>query len=164
MLTEAEDEEVAFCLDECLPYIVARALSLVGYHVEDHDSLGLIGRRDEFIIPWLSQRGYVWITADEAARKQHAHLMVQNQLSVVWVRGMNRKSSAGTRLSTRGLHRVITVRIDDIATKVSEADGPRHFALGMSGKRVTLERLQEQRIRAHAPLPLSRRARRRRRR
>lgn len=40
---------------------------------------------DEKIIPWCARENRVWITADEAARRQHEFALKQHQVSVLWV-------------------------------------------------------------------------------
>lgn len=56
-----------FFHDECLPKAVGRALALVEHPIDTPADLNLAGARDEVLIPWMAERGYVWITKDEAA-------------------------------------------------------------------------------------------------
>ena len=158
-----QPEEARFYLDECLPLVVAQALRLVGYQITDHRREQKTGWGDEELVPWLAQNGYIWITKDHDAKKAHADAIRRNLLSVVWVRGMDRESPDGRRINTRMLHRMLTNRLDKVSDQLRAAQGPRHFELRMGGNNPRLDRVDEGELRAGAPLPTRRKARRRRR-
>ena len=152
-----------FYLDECLPYAVAEALRMVGYEITDHRREQMTGWADELLIPWLGENGYVWITKDHDAKKVHSDQIRRSLLNVVWIKGADRGTRSNQRMNTKMLHRMLTNRLDDIASKIAEALGPRHFVLSVNGDRVRLERVQEDSIRVGARLRTTRQARRRRR-
>lgn len=64
---------------------------MVEHPVDTPDDFDLTGAKDEVLIPWMAERGYVWITKDETARRQHGSLLSIHRLSVVWVRGLDRQ-------------------------------------------------------------------------
>ena len=86
-----------FLLDQCLSYRIAREVTRVtGFpitSVKDEwpdSNLDVNPPGDWEIIPHLGakagHRG-VWITADWGALRQHSQLIVNNRISVLWLRG-----------------------------------------------------------------------------
>jgi PIN like domain len=117
-----------FFLDEGLPSAVARALSLVGHPITSCEEQGQRGTKDELLIPWLADQGYIWLTRDDAARKAHGAALRRYQLSVVWVRGLDRSKNS---ISAIDLHLMLTVKLEQISEKVVAARGPVWFLLSM---------------------------------
>ena len=152
-----------FYLDECLPYVVAEALRMVGYEITDHKREQKSGLDDENLIRWLGQNHYIWITKHHVAKRHHAEDIRRYLLRVVWVRGLDRKACHDGVVSSRMLHRMLTDRLDDVASKIATAKGPRYFVLSMKGNRVRLDQVLEESVRADAPLRTVRQKRRRRR-
>lgn len=68
---------------------MAEALRLAGWDVQSvHEAFNCKATDrvpDEVIIPWCSQHDRVWITADEAARREHEIALKQQLVSVLWV-------------------------------------------------------------------------------
>jgi len=135
----ARPDAPRFYLDEGLPYAVAEALELVGHPITSARAESRLGELDERLIPWLADQGYVWITKDDAARTQHRSILEQHRLSVVWIRGLDRRKN---RIDAKELHLMLTVKLDQIADAVRQARGPRWFLLYLdSGNRPTLQPL-----------------------
>ena len=151
-------EETAFHLDECLPPAVAKALRLVAYNISDATPAKVRGWDDEDLIPWLSQNKRVWITKDHEAKNAHMESIVKNRISVVWIRGMDRKPSNKNRVGVRELHRMITDRIEAIGSEISSAKSPRYFSLSIRSDVPQLKRLPESRVFSRSS-PLRQRAR-----
>ena len=122
----ARPDEPRFYLDECLPHVVADALASVGHPITSAHEQQQIWTLDVQLIPWLVQQGYVWITKDDAAPTEHSSALRQRRLSVVWIRGLDRRRN---RIDARELHLILTVKLDQIAEAVRQARGPRWFLL-----------------------------------
>ena len=80
-----------FLLDESLDPNVARALATVGYDITDVRTAfdpQRSGRRvlDPEIISWCSERGSIWIHADDRARRQHSKLLQTSGIRTLWIR------------------------------------------------------------------------------
>ena len=139
-------EETAFHLDECLPPAVAGALRLVGYDISDPIAARVKGWGDEELIPWLSESNRVWITKDHDAKNAHMDSIIKNRISVVWVRGMDRKPSNKNKVGIRELHRMITDRIESIGYEISTAKTPRYYSLSIRSGIPQLKRLPESKV------------------
>lgn len=105
---------------------MGRARALVDHPIDTPDDFGLAGAKDEVLIPWMAERGYVWITKDEAARRQHGSLLSKNHLSVVWGRGLDRQKSG---ITAKQLHLMLTVKLADIQEHIERGRGPLWFLL-----------------------------------
>lgn len=136
---------VEFYLDENLPKQVADALRVVGYPITHPDLHSLRGAKDEILIPWMSENGYVWITKDDAAKKAHAELMRKHGLSVLWIRGVERRKN---RINSYDLHRMLTDKLLAAATAVGSARGPVHQMTYLSGDRPALKRVDAMQLSA----------------
>jgi predicted nuclease of predicted toxin-antitoxin system len=145
-------KDALFFLDECLPAQVGEALALVEHPITTPDIEGNRGTPDEELIPWMARERLVWITKDFDAQKRHLAAILRYQISVVWIRGLER---ARNRLSIRQLHLMLTVKLPEIESIVRDARGPHHFEIHLSGahpvlrpyKRDELERRQRERRR-----------------
>ena len=151
-------ESVRFFLDEGLPEQVADALSLIGYPITGAVQQGKRGVKDKVLIPWLADEGYVWITKDDEAKRDHLDQILKSRISSVWVRGIDRKKN---KIDPLELHLMLTTKLRRIAMEVDKAKGPRHFELHIKGgetpvlgpldaetlrrKRTTKERRRERR-------------------
>lgn len=149
-------EETAFHLDECLPPAVARALRLVGHNISDAFSAEVNGWDDEELIPWLSENNRVWITKDHDAKIAHMESIINNRISVVWIRGMDRKPSNKNRVGTRELHRMITDRIERIGNEVMSARSPRYYLLSIRSGIPQLKHLPESKVFSRSPRRIQR--------
>ena len=72
--------------------------------------------------------------------------IVTNRISVVWIRGMDRKPSNKNRVGIRELHRMITDRIEAIGNEISSAKSPRFFSLSIRSGIPQLKRLTESKV------------------
>jgi hypothetical protein len=139
----ARPEGVRFYLDEGLAHQVGEALALVGKE----------GVKDPQLIPWLAEQGYVWITKDDEAKREHRDEIVKARISIVWVRGLGRKrvtSAKKNTIRTRDLFLILAVTLPKIEKELLTARGPRHYLVWMAGERPThapLEALERTNIR-----------------
>ena len=133
-----------FLLDESLPPMIASVLQQVGYPITSCQEQGMEGVSDEELIPWMGENDLVWITKDDAARIQHATIIQRARISVVWVRGLERRNrtTARNNISVKELHRMLTVRLDDIAGDIEGSRGPSYFRLFLGGKGPSLQRFR----------------------
>ena len=137
-----EPRQVVFLLDECFPYRIADVLKEFGYPIVSwHEEFkGVEGIKDDKLIPYLGDKGYAWITKDDAARKDHAPEIRQARISVVWVRGFERRKGAipKNRITTKELHKMLTIKLEAIAGEVGRSRRPLYFLLYLdsSGKAV----------------------------
>ncbi len=120
---------VTFFLDEGLPAQVGAALALVGHPVETADDHRNRSAKDEDLIPWMAQRGFVWVTKDDAARAAHAEALRRHRISVVWVRGFDRRKNT---ISAKELHLMLTVKLAEIESEIAAARGPRYYLLWLA--------------------------------
>ena len=123
------DRQPRFLLDESLSHVVADALEMVGYPITSCQKEGLAGCPDEELIPWMGERGYVWITKDGAAQNEHRAAIQQAQISVAWLRGveLSNRTTARNDISPKQQHRILTDKLDEMSGIVSQARGPRYF-------------------------------------
>jgi hypothetical protein len=120
---------VVFFLDEGLPAQVGTALALVGYPIRTPDEFSNRSTKDEDLIPWMAQRGFVWVTKDDEARAAHAEALRRHRISVVWVRGLDRRRNT---ISARELHLMLTVKLAEIESEIAAARGPRYYLLWLA--------------------------------
>ena len=147
-VSPAPPDPPRFYLDECLPEAVARALSTVGHAITFPREVGKLGVKDPDLIPWLAAEGLVWVTKDDDAKRSHFQEIRAHDLSVVWVRGLDRSKR---HISVKDLHLMLTVKLPELSRVLGDAPSARYFELGLkSGRhggaavlyRVDQERLQ----------------------
>lgn len=116
-------------------------LKEVGCPVTSARAEGYEGKPDPELLQALGERRMAWITKDDAARSTHATEIGLSSISVVWIRGAQRKSGTTQRnvINTKQLLHILVARIDDIAKTVAEAHGPRYFLLSMSNNKPKLQ-------------------------
>jgi predicted nuclease of predicted toxin-antitoxin system len=127
-------EAPTFLLDECLAYRIADILREVGFPITSARNEGVDGWEDPDLIPWLGERGYVWVTKDDSARNEHRILIQRAGISVVWVRGVERPNGTSQRnaVNLRQLLHMLVAKLDEISSMVQESNGPRFFLLSMA--------------------------------
>ena len=131
-----------FYLDECLPHQVADALKLVEFPIECADSNGWLGWKDKRLLPELVRCGLTWITKDDDARRRHlASDPLRSQLSVIWVRGFDRRSDP---MSPRQFHHLLTNCLDKAEVQVTKAKSALWFEVYFNGAKPTLSPLNRQ--------------------
>ena len=64
---------------------------------------GQKGRSDEDLLTWLQQEDRIWITKDASAREAHHEAIVSSNVSIVWIRGMDRKTTLGSSTNPQTL-------------------------------------------------------------
>ena len=133
-----------FLLDESLPPLIASVLQQVGYPITSSQEQQMEGVPDEVLIPWMGNNELAWITKDDAARTEHGALIQSARISVVWVRGLERRNRTTVRnnISVKDLHRMLTMKLDEISEDIFESRGPRYFRLFLGGRGPTLERFR----------------------
>lgn len=135
-----------FCLDENLPHYVAKALGLVSYQIDSSFRLGLDQWDDPDIIAWLAGNDYVWITKDEAAKREWLTHMLGYGLSVVWVLGLNVDGNAGNIPNGKKLLHMLSAKLERISSLIEESPTPLYLELGIRvNDRVFLKNLTESR-------------------
>lgn len=143
---------VAFYVDECLPPQIAEALALVDYPITHPSAHGRLGEKDELLLPWLGEQGYVWVTRDDAAKKAHRSLFIEHNVSALWVRGMDRKKA--NPLGVHDLFLMLASKLERVAERVAAAKGPLHSMVHMkSGGGFVLERIDIYKITPEKHLP-----------
>ena len=96
---------------------------------------GLEGEQDFELITWIGKRGFVWVTNDHAARNEHEKIIVNEGISVVWVRGIQRRNRGNTRriLSNKDLLHLLVSKVDRIVQVIRDAKEPVYFLLQLYG-------------------------------
>ncbi len=126
---------VTFYLDECLPYQVAIMLEQVGYPITSwwYEFKQQQGLKDPFLIPHLGAKGYIWITKDDAAKKEHEPEIRTAQISVIWIYGLERPTNKPKQnfVTVKDLHRMLTDKLDDIQEIIANSNKPQYFTLAM---------------------------------
>ena len=122
-------------LDECLSYRIAEMLFEVGCSFTSVRKEQLEGVQDEELVQWMGKRGMVWVTNDHSARVKHERAIVNERISVVWVRGIQHGKSKTARniLSNKVLLHLLVAKVDDIAQAVIDAEQPLYFLLQLYG-------------------------------
>ena len=142
-----------FLLDQCLSYRIAR-------EVTQSTGIPITSVRDEWpdrnldvnppgdweIIPHLGakagHRG-VWITADWGALRQHSQLILNNRISVLWLRGVEKRNFP-TLSKSQQTHILVTV-MATVHRLIVDSDSPVFLLASLdpqSGLPPLLERLQ----------------------
>jgi hypothetical protein len=116
-------------LDESLSHFVSDALEMVGYPITSCAKQGLLGWPDQELIPWMAERGYVWVTKDDVARTEHREEILRERISILWLRGRERlnRTTGQNDISRKQQHRMLTDELGDISDIVAHARGPRYF-------------------------------------
>lgn len=76
------------------------------------------------------------MTKDDEAKRDHLPDIIRHQISVVWIRGVDRRKN---RISPKELHLMLTVRLGRLVEMLGKARGPQHYLLYLNGERPTLE-------------------------
>jgi hypothetical protein len=98
--------------------------------------------KDEVIIPRCAEEGRVWITADEAARREHEHALKRHFVSALWVQ----RPKAG--MSSAYQHALLAaglLRLDYLLT--DRPDYALHYKIGSTLHAVPSETWRQRRTR-----------------
>jgi hypothetical protein len=132
---------VTFYLDECFPYKIALHLKDVDYPItcwyEEFQQQQ--GFKDPLLIPHLGAKGYTWITKDDEAKKEHETEIRAAGISVVWVRGLERKKGMPpdrNDITVQALHRMLTDKLNPIAEMIADSRTALYFLLYMKSGNV----------------------------
>ena len=109
---------------------MAAALREVDYPILDHKSEKRTGQIDPVLIPWMATTGVVWVTKDDEAKKAHIADIRKQQLSVVWIRGIEREKN---KVTPHHVHLMLTVKLPYIAAAISTSHAPLHHELYLHG-------------------------------
>lgn len=88
------------------------------------------------MIKWLGQKGMIWITKDDEAKREHLDDIIKSRISTVWIRGIDRIKN---KVSIQQVHLMLTVKLPRMIRTIEAARGPRHFILWLAGERVVIE-------------------------
>ena len=124
-----QHRSAGFYLDECLPHTVAKALRLVRHNIEDPTNSGQKGRNDEDLLAWLQQENRIWITKDASARQAHSEAIASSGVSVVWVRGMDRRTAPERLTNPQSLLLMLAGFLNRILSEVNASPTPCHFEI-----------------------------------
>ena len=124
-----QHRSAGFYLDECLPHTVAQALRLVSHDIEDPTNTGLKGRSDEDLLTWLQQENRIWITKDARARFAHREAIASSNVSIVWIRGLDRKATLGSSTNPQTLLLMLAGFLNRILSEVSTSPTPCYFEI-----------------------------------
>lgn len=90
---------------------MGNALQLVGFPttlVRDiAEFAGVVGVKDEQLIPWMGDHNAVWIHADDEAKRRHRKLLVAHEIRTLWVRRPKQGMSSRQQL------RMLSYVLDD---------------------------------------------------
>ena len=82
----------------------------------------------------MGKAGHTWLTKDHRARAEHEPLLLQEKISVVWVRGLThskkKKGPIKKNVSLKDVLRLLVSKLDEITETIANANGPRYFLLG----------------------------------
>ena len=118
-----------FYLDECLPHTVAQALRLVKHDIEDPTNSRQKGRSDEDFLTWLQQEERIWITKDASARDAHRDAIASSGVSIVWVRGMDRRAATERLTNPQTLLLMLAGYLRRILSEVNASPNPCYFEI-----------------------------------
>ena len=124
-----QHRSAGFYLDECLPHTVAKALRLVKHDIEDPTHSGQKGRSDEDLLAWLQQEERIWITKDASARNAHHQAIASSGVSIVWIRGMDRKPTLGSSTNPQTLLLMLAGFLNRILSEVNRSPTPCYFEI-----------------------------------
>lgn len=129
------DRKVVFFLDECVTPLTAEALSSHDFPVTSTNSEGWQGIKDPELIPMLRKYGYVWVTKDSRARRDHRDDLIKAGIDVVWLRGIVGKDRTKPKNFTiKNLLKMLAAKLDEIAEKIEKSRGPVYCLLYMDSK------------------------------
>lgn len=91
------------------------------------------GLKEPYLIPYLGAKGYIWITKDDEAKKEHEGEIRTAGISVVWVRGLEREKGKPKKnfVRIKDLHRMLTDKLDIIGRTITDSNKPQYFMLAM---------------------------------
>ncbi|MEN8615195.1 hypothetical protein ABFB09_07970 [Dehalogenimonas sp. THU2] len=93
-----------------------------------HDEfVGEQGLQDQYLIPYLGGKQYVWITKDIRAKVEHEQAIITSQISVVWIAGLERTKK--NHISVSDLHLMLTTKLQEIRSKIEKSKSPLYFLL-----------------------------------
>jgi len=101
---------------------ISQALRLVDYNAKSVTEEFGQGVNDPMLIQWLGLQGGIWVTADEKAKRTHAHEINSAGISVLWIR---RDKKLG--MSKKAQLLLILWIIDDILKEVYRRKTPVKF-------------------------------------
>ena len=123
--------EPLFLVDESVSPNVAKALRKVGYRTrlvrEIADFAGVIGVKDEQLIPWMGINGAVWVHADNKARRRHRKLLIAHNVRTLWLHRPN------GQLSSRQQLKALSYVMERFINQLIEDPGQRHYAVRIRG-------------------------------
>ena len=118
-------------MDESLSPHVGKALGLVGYPVtlvgDIAEFAGVVGVKDEQLIPWMGRYDAVWVHADDDAKRRHRKLLVAHAVRTLWVRRPKRGMSSRQQL------RVLSYVLDDVLQRLQTQPRTRHYEVSAHG-------------------------------
>ena len=129
---EQQPNQVIYLYDESLPEKFVAALIAAGFLIVPP----VKGQKDEKLIPDMGKAGHTWLTKDHRARAEHEPLLLQEKISVVWVRGLThskkKKGPIQKNVSLKDVLRLLVNKLDEITETIANANGPRYFLLYMT--------------------------------
>ena len=127
------NKKVYFFLDECLPHQIADILNSIGHPIISWfiEFNGQQGIKDTPLIQYLGAKKYTWITKDDEARIEHEKDIRAAGISVVWIRGLERKKGKPkkNKISTKEIHRMLTDKLHGLESKISNSKTTLYFLL-----------------------------------
>ena len=88
---------------------------------------GAFSIKDPEIIQWVSDQGAVWVHADDSAKKDHAKLIIGNQIRTIWIYRKNGIMSGRDQL------RVLSFSLPAIIENFDHWPSRRHYKLSVHG-------------------------------
>ena len=142
-----------FLLDQCLSYRIARDVTrITGFPITSvrdewpDRNLDVNPSGDWEIIPHLGDKaGHrgVWITADWGAFSQHSQIIINNRISVLWLRGMESRNFPA--LSKSQQTHILTTVMATVYRIIVASDSPVFLLASLdaeSGAPPVLEKMQ----------------------
>ncbi|MCI0860235.1 MAG: hypothetical protein J4N81_16015, partial [Chloroflexi bacterium] len=108
-----------------LDRFVAESLRLVGYNFTSvHDEWASApGIKDPVIIDGVREHNAVWVHADDSSKKDHAKLIIDNQIRTLWVYRKGGKMTGADQL------RVLSYTLQQIIDNFHHWPNRRHYKL-----------------------------------
>ena len=110
---------------------MGRALRKVGYRValvsEIDEFQGVLRVTDDKLIPWMGDRGAVWVHADDNAKREHKKLLLAHAVRTLWVHRPRGEMSSREQL------RALSYVLDDFLERLGAQPRKRHYALRIHG-------------------------------
>ena len=123
--------ELKFLFDSSLDRNVADALALVEYTCTSvYDVWKHVDAiKDPEIIEWCRTHDYVWVHADDSAKREHGKLIVASAIRTLWVRRGVGLLSGADQL------RAISFHLQEIGSEyLKRRNPPRHLTLRVHGQ------------------------------